>query len=54
MGDILDVVKQIKVDQLSPQQRNDLKKVLQARKRALRAALKAVDEGLEQLKKTRA
>jgi hypothetical protein len=51
MGDILDAVKLIKIDELSPQQRSDLVKVIRARKRALETALKAVDQGLAQLAK---
>jgi hypothetical protein len=51
MGDIRDAVKNIKIDQLSPQQRSDLVKVMRARKRALERALKAVDQGLAKLEK---
>jgi len=51
MGDIRDAVKNIKIDQLSPQQRSDLVKVMRARKRALERALKAIDQGLAKLEK---
>ena len=51
MGDIRDAVKNIKIDQLSSQQRSDLVKVMRARKRALERALKAIDQGLAKLEK---
>jgi hypothetical protein len=45
----IDTQRLIKADELTSQQKDELKKKFQERKRDLEAALKAVDKGLEAL-----
>lgn len=47
----IDVLKHIKFDELSPEQRDELRSRFYKRKQDLEAAIKTIDEGLESLDK---
>jgi hypothetical protein len=46
---IKDVLKLVKFDELTDEQRSELRQKFQERRRDLQAALKAIDQGLEAL-----